>query len=117
MCKFADAFSPCEGIETLEKINRGIVRCDAFSPCEGIETLYTDDRNTVLSMHLARARALKLYNLIFPYHSNCDAFSPCEGIETDMATSWCFLPLLMHIARARALPRISIIVYIDEVGP
>ena len=71
----------------------------------------------IIGMHLARARALKLYNLIFPYHSNCDAFSPCEGIETDMATSWCFLPLLMHIARARALPRISIIVYIDEVGP
>ena len=39
LCKFADAFSPCEGIETILAYIYQWILCDAFSPCEGIETM------------------------------------------------------------------------------
>ena len=60
-CKFADLFSPCEGIEI--NINTPIrhIENDLFSPCEGIETISTSPEIlSEVSMHLARVRVLKL---------------------------------------------------------
>ena len=61
-CKFADLFSPCEGIEILNTmIHIFITLGDALSPCEGIETISTSPEIlSEVSMHLARVRVLKL---------------------------------------------------------
>ncbi len=81
-CKFADLFSPCEGIEI--NINTPIrhIENDLFSPCEGIEIL-----NTMIHIFITLG----------------DALSPCEGIETISTSPEILSEVSMHLARVRVL--------------
>ena len=55
---------------------------DAFSPCEGIETSLLPVFLKRFLMHLARVRVLKPVASCSFMFAIPDAFSPCEGIET-----------------------------------
>ena len=84
LCKFADAFSPCEGIETiilaLNLSGRPLMHLARVRVLKLKSHVFQSYGSRV--MHLARVRVLKHTEVSVSLDDIDDAFSPCEGIET-----------------------------------